>query len=369
MKFGIRNILIIGIVLLALIISTENKERNKFFFRHKSTTKNYQQIADSLFSSKVDENTEKDVLMEPDEVVCGEKISPAEEEAEEEDKVNSTGGQQPTKGRTKDKWTPRSYGQGASGYLFDFLDILLGNPIVLNFKTIYSNAMNLAEKPGVYYNQSPEEYKQHFGNDPEKIKIFEQSISEGKIANILTEWKWNSRDMTSKDIIENYDFDGDGRLNKREFLLAMIDLNYRKNNMNGGDCINCAKEIVTDYLDKIFDQFDPCKEGFTSAEVMWENLRYLNRYETETDKSHYNIYNCSIRNLRTSSVNDLVLKSGKNGKITRSQFVKGILLAYWNRNVIPEEIIESNQLNEKLTRWGADGLVDLGCEALKKSRI
>ena len=362
MKFGIRKFSFIAIILLALVISTESKERNKFFFRHKSTAIDYQKIADSLFSSNVAQNAEMDMLMEPDEVFCDEKLSPTEET--EETKTNLIGGLQFANEKAKDKWTPKLYGQGPSAYLFDFLDELLGKPIILKYQEIYNNAIKVPEKQGVHYSQNTEQFKQKIGNDQAKIEIFEQSISEGIIANILTEWKWNTRDMTSKDIIEKYDFDSDGRLNKREFLLAMIDLNYRKNNMNGGDCINCAKEIVNLYLDKIYDQFDPCKEGFTTAEIMWENLRYLNRL----DNTHYNIYQCSIRNLRTSSVNDLVLKSGKNGKITKSQFVKGILLAYWNRNTSSKEIIDSNQLNDKVNRWGPDGLVDLGCEALKKSR-
>ena len=74
MKFGIRKFSFIAIILLALVISTESKERNKFFFRHKSTAIDYQKIADSLFSSNVAQNAEMDMLMEPDEVFCDEKL-------------------------------------------------------------------------------------------------------------------------------------------------------------------------------------------------------------------------------------------------------------------------------------------------------
>ena len=278
-------------------------------------------------------------------------------------------------------------GQGHSTYFFDFLDPLLQDKIVKEFSRIWEEAKNI-ELP------NEKDYK-----DPYPLNAFlrvETNMTQDAILNIITErnhkfnktlwnnsidgrhiysivkkWKWGIRkiayDDTAKYLVNKYDYNGDGRIDVKEFLIMMINQNRRSLDLpKEKRCINCLETITDEFINPIYDYLNNrnCTSKGLSSEQIWDGIKNLNR-----GTNLYDMYSCVLKegHLRTNSVNDFVIKSMKKTSpyLTKEEFRSGIFIGYWTRQVTEDSIVLNDDINLKKYRW--DGNLDRQCEKIKNS--
>lgn len=193
--------------------------------------------------------------------------------------------------------------------------------------------------------------------------VYEASITIPQIVEVFKTYKWSVNQenylLEAKTLVDRYDFNGDGRLNFREFSLAMI--LKTQDLVRAKICSKCLEIIVEEIIDPIYTFIDCEKKDMISAEEMWKSLKYLIRKSENT----YNIFTCKISNevYRTSSINDFVLKAHKTtlGYLTRNEFRTGLLLAIWDRYAGDIGIKENEEKARKAARWANDGKSDNIC--------
>lgn len=308
-------------------------------------------------------------------------------------KVGTQSGQFGIPNKKENQYEAQKLGWGPSAYLFDFLDKLLQDPITKAFNGAWSAAIGMKEASLKEYSEQytlnnilsgdtsldltkmTEEEKLAAAKstisefDPDEYK---NSLSAGKIFNILKDWKWNTNPASTnptKTLIDQFDFNGDGRLNKREFILAAI-INNR-NVLNVVDCQFCFHKIAYKTIDPIFMYLDTCNSGTVNSEQIWKGLKKLRI----ANDNAFNLYNCKLNEgkFRTTSVNDFVLKAKKSmeGELNMAEFRVGILQAYWDRHTEGNTIYsgkEKNAHNLKSLRWTPEGNTDIICETIKEQR-
>jgi len=180
----------------------------------------------------------------------------------------------------------------------------------------------------------------------------------------IKEFKWNTRPNDKnyiRKLVDQFDFDGDGRLNPREFIIMAI---VHNKNILGTTCLNCFNNIIAKKIDPVFQFLDCNNDGKISSEDMWEGLMQLKRPD-----ERYNIYDCTIKGkkYRTNSVNDFFIKNMKNendGFLTKEDFRAAILLGYWDRHVDTEKIIKDDARLFKKLRWSDEGDTDIVCQRI-----
>jgi len=292
----------------------------------------------------------------------------------------------PTK--KNNKWD-KQYGFGLAAYFFDYIDPVFQKYFTNQFKIIYEKVKYIQLPPSSVYSDpysidqiiyrmtkqklpwSPDP------NDPALIaKLKELSglnkatFNERSYINSITapmiyaaikkyQWKYDSSSSDwAKDIVDKYDFDGDGRLNPREFILMTI---INNKNILGSYCKNCYGELLKTLIDPIFFYLDCNNDSLISSEDIWNKLGNLNR----PDFKKYNMYRCVIngKKYRTSAVNDFVLKNMKTyeGYLTKEEFRLGILLGYWDRQMDTEKTFCDDCNNLKFSRWSKKGYEDKVC--------
>lgn len=206
------------------------------------------------------------------------------------------------------------------------------------------------------------QYKRDF--DPE---LWKKSFSAAKISAIIKAFGWGSippQPYFFKMLIDKFDFDGNGRLDPKEFLFYAIWENYK----NYFSCRkNCFKEVIETYINPLFTFFDCDNDGYINSENLWEGNKFLKRKDPEA----YNYYRCEVpttfnKFYRTHAPNDFILKNFDlaDGFLNREEFRKGILLGYWERQVNGLNVVEDNSINRKDDRWGNNGKVDIDCQEL-----
>jgi EF hand len=262
----------------------------------------------------------------------------------------------------------KNWGYNDSAYFFDFLDPVFQKEIVDYFEKVYEALRSID-------NKDTAEYKDLFDinkliNHEEKNKktdvkelnknynpaIYEISINTVQLNKAMKDWNWfidpGLKDYAF-DFVNNYDMDGDGRLNPRELILAII--NHNRNSIGSGTCKNCFNEIAKK-LDAMFIFLDCNNDGALSAEDLWNNLPKLVRPD-----NRWNIFGFNNNdNIRTSAVNDFCLKNGnaKDGSVTKDEFRTGILLGYWDRQTSTTSIVKDDSRNLKHLRWDEGGMTD-----------
>jgi hypothetical protein len=280
-------------------------------------------------------------------------------------------------------------GWEASSYFFDFIDPALRDLVVAEFDRIFKEAQKLTPPNGF---KEPYTVAGILGLNPanlpseaemiNKLKslwptwnvdIWRTSITVGQVASIIEQWSWNfdtSHNNPAKKIVDHYDFDGDGRLNPREFLIAMIQ-NNKKVIDGPKKCRNCMEKIIESRIDPMFMYFDCASYNIITAEQIWTGLTKLIR-----PTKGFDIFKCSLESgkYRTAAINDFVLKAHKlvNGKVTKEEFRHGILLGFWDRQTDDTHVYMDDGKNLKSLRWGSNGEIDIMCEkilsTIKKSR-
>lgn len=279
-----------------------------------------------------------------------------------------------------DLWWVKSWGFGPSAYFFDYLNPVLKDTFVNDCQTILKELKAIPnDKFGSY--KDPFDYSNFLNSemtDEEKNKllsnpalinsnyvkeIFENSINAVQLKVAMPKFKWfmdKSFDDPAKAFVQQYDSDGDGRLNPREIILGVID--YNKSILGTPSPKNLFGETMKK-ISAIYSFIDCNNDGFVSAEELWNNLKNLNRPVTG-----YNIYNIAPE-LRVVSVNDFILKSheARTGLLNKTEFFTGILYGLWNRQITKKEILKDDSKSLASLRWQGNGQTDkILNQALKK---
>lgn len=286
----------------------------------------------------------------------------------------------------------KQQGFGPAAYFFDYIDAVFQGDVTKEFQRLYDEVKKLLpdEKEftepyplfklvAAYTTNDPkaaaptdpndqaliDKLKQVSGNNN---KIFnENSYKVGiTVANIYKackdfQWNYNPQELNfAKKIVDTYDFDGDGRLNPREFIIMTI---IHNKNILGTTCKNCYNDLITKKIDPIFRFLDCNNDGKINAEDMWSNFENLKK----ADKK-YNIFDCTIKGkkYRTGSMNDFIIKNMKSfdGFLTKEEFRAAILLGYWDRQVDIEKIYPDDTRTFKQLRWGTTGDSDIVCQRI-----
>jgi Ca2+-binding EF-hand superfamily protein len=269
-------------------------------------------------------------------------------------------------------------------YLYDYLDPVLKEPILNDFRKIYKEALELQGEGDIddQYTLDKMIYVKSHGTETEenlskltdieqkikrakdffpntKFDNYEKEISVPRIKNITKKWYWNvpAGKESAKKIVDKYDYNGNGRLDAYEFLQFSI-INAIGQQLPGA--LNNYSEIFLDKIDAIFHYFD-CNDDLTvGAETMWNGFMKLQRHSDTFD-----IYKCH-NNLRTSATNAFILRFGKNNaQLTLEDFRLGVLIGYLKRHV-SADAVKDETLDGIDKRWAKDGMEDLECEKFKK---
>jgi len=290
------------------------------------------------------------------------------------------------------------FGLENSAYLFDYLDYLLQKKMAKAFQKWWEEVRTLPPKAGVddpynpynqallmYYNIGSKPGVKMFPpkkTDSEKDLIelisklkkdfpldeFKTAITIPQIGTVYEKYKWNYNANDAnyfKRIMDKYDFDGDGRLSAREFILLTIWEN-RKDITKGAIKFPFYK-LVRKYIQPIFHWCDCTNSGYIGALQIWTGFKDLKR-EGQIAIT-YNMYDCKFPggDHRTSAANDFVLKNTEefDGYVSMDEFAKGILLGFWDRQVVNDKIFEGDEKNMKNIRWEDDKVTDKECKRIK----
>ena len=269
-------------------------------------------------------------------------------------------------------WWVKQWGFGQSAYLFDFLDPILREPTLEEFRALFKDLMAFPLESTTF--SDPYDFKKLISQDNsnlskkmlKKIKLFTKnydasvydvSANTVQIQAALKKWKWAvspGDPSVYQRIVMKYDMNFDGRLNAREMILASLHNN--KQTVGSSLCEHCYFDIGKT-LDAIFLYLDCDNDGLLSAEDIWANLPSIAR---NTEK--WNMFSFgNDQSIRTAAINDFILKNMKikSGKITRNEFRVGILLGIWDRQTEKTQIIGDDGRNMKKLRWEENDMIDI----------
>jgi hypothetical protein len=292
--------------------------------------------------------------------------------------------------RSKNFFDKIGFNEGPITYLIDYMEQALEKDtknIQKEFKIIFDEAKQSIAPEGVkdpYYlakiatqkgnakeDLKPEDYYRMIqAKVPDfNIAIYEASVTIPQLVGFFKTNKWTLHQdnlvLEAKTLVDKYDFNGDGRLNFREFILAMI---FKTEDLvRAKICSKCLENIVEEAIDPIFTFIDCEKKDMVTAEEIWKTLAFLIR----KNDNLYNIYTCKIVSevYRTSSINDFVLKAHKShvGYLTRKEFREGLFLAYWDRYTTEKGLLNDEvEAKLKIERWGNGGKDDNVCGNIHK---
>jgi Ca2+-binding EF-hand superfamily protein len=292
--------------------------------------------------------------------------------------------------RTKKNFFDKlGFNEGPITYLIDFMEEAFekySKNVQKEFKQIFDDAKQVTPTEGVkdpYYlakiatqngtaveDLKPEDYYRIIKERVPRFNssVYEASITIPQLVEFFKTNKWTLSQenllLEAKTLVDKFDFNGDGRLNFREFIIAMI---FKTEDLvRAKICTKCLEIINEEIIEPIFSFIDCERRNMISAEEIWNNLKYLIR----RDENTYNIFTCKISNelYRTSSINDFVLKAHKStlGYLTRNEFRTGLFLAFWDRYVGDVSLKEEEENIRKTERWGNSGKNDNICGNIHK---
>lgn len=186
--------------------------------------------------------------------------------------------------------------------------------------------------------------------------IYDKSFNTNQLNHVYQEWSWYQQQDDQDpayNFVAKFDLNGDGRLDYKETILGVIWTNKKR---DGLYCYNCFF-LLAKRLAAIFNYLDCESKGYLTAEDLWNKLQNLNRSETRWNIFKYG----SNDSIRTLSVNDFILKNGYtiDGGVTRNEFIAGVLLGIWNRNVDSTVVLTDESRSQKNLRWSSNGMDDL----------
>jgi Ca2+-binding EF-hand superfamily protein len=296
--------------------------------------------------------------------------------------------------RKKNNLFDKQQGYGPSAYFFDFIDDIFQADIAKSFQTLFDDVKKLTPDEKEYKDPYPISLlasafiPSNGPADPaadektllDKIKaitkgntkIFNEntwknSLTAANIYKACKDFQWNynpNENNWAKKIVDKYDFDGDGRLNPREFILMTI---HHNKNILGTTCKNCYNDIVNKKIDPMFQFLDCNQDSKISTEDIWENFKGLKRKAP----GKANIYGCFIKGkqYRTNAINDFMIKNMKSfdGFLNKDEWRAAILLGYWDRHTDTDKIYPDDTKTFKQLRWGPNGDTDLVCDRINNA--
>lgn len=277
----------------------------------------------------------------------------------------------------------KEWGFGKGSYLFDFLDSVLLDDVLGEFKKIYKDMFAMSNKDTAKYKDMLDIKKLLKGDKKQKKKaaknlkklnknyepkIYKISVNTVQLHTAMPKWKWpvdvGLKDF-AKTFVKKYDMNGDGRLNPRELILGALE--HNKHLFGTGMCTHCF-EGVTDKIDALFQYMDCDNDGMIGSEDLWRNLPALKR-----PTSKYNIFALGrAEGIRTDAINDFILKNNKmtKGSLNKVEFRNGILYGIWDRQTDYFNIIDGTKHSLKNLRWKNGRIVDIkGFNTLKEIRL
>jgi len=293
--------------------------------------------------------------------------------------------------RKKNLLEQLGFNQGPVTYLIDFLEEAFekySKVIYREMKQIYDDAKAISVSEGTgtkdpYYlakiatqngtaleDLKPDEYYRMIKAKVPSFNstVYEASITIPQLVEVFKTNKWSLAQenyvFEAKKLVDKFDFNGDGRLSFREFILAMI---FKTEDLvRSKICSKCLEAVNEEVIDPMYTFIDCEKRNMVNAEEMWKSLKYLLRRNENT----FNIFTCKISNemYRTSSINDFVLKAHKSllGYVTRNEFRTGLFLAYWDRYIGETDLLIEQENKRKDERWGNKGQNDNVCGNIHK---
>jgi len=299
------------------------------------------------------------------------------------------------------KYEKRLYGWGPSAYLFDYLDPVLQEDILSAFEKLWNEVKSQNVFPSETDKIDPYTLQKIFNmpDQPDDLllarfqslkpsfsqKVWKESITVPQLRQVARDWNYNptSPDF-AREIVDTYDYNGDGRLSPREFIIAYLNINRAI--IGSKDCKKdkdgkiiekgCIHQVVVEKLHPIFLRID-CSDydDKVGAEEIWTAFSHLKRFEIDpttkqpklnAPENKFNIFECKIfgEHYHTTAVNDFVLKSQKtiDGYLNKLEFVRGILLGYWARKVDDDGIRNRSDFKDK--RWTEGVAMDNKCKLM-----
>lgn len=300
------------------------------------------------------------------------------------------------------KYEKRLYGWGPSAYLFDYLDPVISEPILTAFEKLWTEVKSQNVFPTEQDKEDPYTLKKIFNmpDQPDEVllarfqslkpsfnqNVWKESATIPQLRQVARDWNYNptSADF-AREIVDTYDYNGDGRLSPREFIIAYLNINRAvlgtkecKKDKDGKSIeTGCINEVVKTLLHPIFLRIDCADyDDKVGAEEIWTVLAHLKRYQmdpttkqpkTDAPENRFNIFDCKIfgEQYHTTAVNDFVLKSQKtiDGYLNKLEFVRGILLGYWARKV--DDVGVRNRDDYKNKRWIEGKSLDTKCTLMQ----
>jgi hypothetical protein len=297
----------------------------------------------------------------------------------------------------------KGYGTGPVAYLFDYLDKVISDQMAKEFQKVWDSATKLKNDIVFIANNTSIKLTDPYDltkvmslhnyiltgsnitlnaslmtgseitermrrlSDEFDLDTFQNSINVPTLRLILMRWGWYKKydkPDVSKYLIDNYDMDGDGRLNLREFILLSIHNNEFI--LGSHECHHCYRGIIETRIDPFYDFMDCQGKDLISTIEICNGLKNMKRNSDKT----YNMFTCTFDNLlyHSASCNDLILKNHKtkNGVLTKTEFRKGILLGYWDRMTNKTQVLSKDEITQKETRWSDSGNSDISCNKLNQ---
>ena len=308
----------------------------------------------------------------------------AEVRADEDNKSN--GGNDVLVTNSAFHWV-RRWGFGPVAYLIDFFDPLFKAEIVEQFKRIHKDVMkedpeNTPEYTDTFdfagrISTAPPERQEQLMKDLKQFEktydpiIFELSANSVQIMKSMRSFRWmidpGVADFAAE-FITKYDINHDGRLNPKELILGSI--HYNKNIIGSKRCNHCYSKIGKK-IGALFTYLDCGETGFIDAAVLWKNLPDLRRPTSQFNIFGYN----NSENIRSNAVNDFILKNqhAKDAFVSKEEFVAGMLLAVWDRQVTENAIVDDDARSLKRLRWSQNNMIDTAAynyvKAVTKKKI
>jgi hypothetical protein len=307
------------------------------------------------------------------------------------------------------KYDSRLYGWGPSAYLFDYLDPVLEEKIIKIFNDLWTEVYGITSFPTKEDKEDPYTLQRIF-NMPgqteavllEKFKALKPSFNKDVWMASVTipqirmnskHWNFNANtNDPAREIVDTYDYNGDGRLSRKEYLIAYLNINRAvmgqkrcttyKDSKGVEKENECIHSFIRNIIYPLFFRAD-CGDydDKIGSEEIWYSFNSLIRKHNDKPEKRFNIYSCIILNepYHTTAINDFILKSQKTieSYLNKLEFTRGIFLAYWARSVTDETIYPSyyqvelkpqaNRVvhNMKEKRWTASDNLDNKCILLQ----
>lgn len=255
----------------------------------------------------------------------------------------------------------KKWGYGPVAWLFDFLDPVFRQDFLIEAEQIIKDFSKLSKDDTDDYEDAfklsaiaPKNNKLLSDNDFKAINPkfskanYEKAVNAVQLNKAIEDWSWsftNGSKDPAFDFIVKYDINGDGRMDPYELILGVIWTNKKREGLFCYDCFF----LLSKKIGAMFEYMDCSKRGYLEAEDLWNKFPSLHRKE-----KFWDIFSAGNSDtIRTNSVNDFILKNSNSidAAVTKDEFVTGILLGFWQRQISEDGLLKDDKKNLKDLRW------------------